>query len=480
MTEVNPADRTAASTEPAGGRTNLARALTTRHIQFIALGTSIGTGLFMGSSGAIQLAGPAVLLAYLAAGIAVFMVMRALGEMALREPMAIGSISRYAHEYLSPQIGFMVGWLFIIELLVVAMADVTAFAAYLERWFPGVPLWVWIVAAIASVTLLNMVHVKVFGETEFWLSLIKVVAVIAMIVAGVAIMLFQFGMPAGETAGVHHLWEHGGFMPHGPMGVLLSLTIVVFAFGGIETLAVASMEAEDPERAVPRAINTIPWRILIFYLGSVGVLLCLAPWDSIDGSTSSFVQIFDTIGLPGAADVLNFIVISAAFSGLNAVTFSIGRMLHGLAELGDAPRSFARTSGRGTPVMAILMVAVAVSFVLVLNQLIPEDMFAAIASVASFAVVFTWLMFLLSHISMRRRIARGELEPGTFNSPAGMIGSICAAVFVLVLLVMLAIEPQSQMAVMVGGVTTVILLALGFVVRGMRGRRLANDSRCAD
>lgn len=470
-TNSTDATATTADTETPTERTALARALTTRHIQFIALGTSIGTGLFMGSAGAIQMAGPAVLLAYLMAGIAVFIVMRALGEMALREPNAIGSISRYAHQYLSPSVGFMLGWLFIIELLVVAMADVTAFAAYLERWFPSVPLWVWIASAIVSVTVLNMVHVKAFGETEFWLSLIKVVAVVAMIIAGVAIIVFQFGMPAGEPAGLHHLWVHGGFAPHGLLGILLSLTVVVFAFGGVETLAVASMEAEDPERAVPRAINTIPWRILIFYLGSVGVLLCLAPWSSVDAETSSFVQIFDTIGLPGAADVLNFIVISAAFSGLNAVTFSIGRMLHGLAELGDAPRQFARTSGRGTPVAAIIMVAIAVSGVLVLNAFVPEHMFAAIASVASFAVVFTWLLFLLSHIAMRRQVARGELAQGPFVAPGGMTGSIIAAMFMVMLLVLLAVEESSRTAVVVGSITTVLLLAIGLIVRRRQARR---------
>lgn len=457
-----------ATSNPEHEKTALSRGLTTRHIQFIALGSAIGTGLFLGSAGAIQMAGPAVLLAYLASGAAVYMVMRALGEMSLRDPLKGGSFSRYAHEHLGSTAGFTMGWLFILEMLVVAMADVTAFATYLGRWFPAVPAWAWIILAISLVTLLNMVHVKVFGETEFWLSTIKVLAVIAMIVAGIFILIFHLGSPTGAPTGVQNLWDHGGFAPNGVMGVLFSLTIVVFAFGGVETLGLASAEAKDPGKAVPRAIKTIPVRILLFYIGAVGVMLCLAPWSDITSETSPFVQIFDLVGLPAAADVLNFIVITAAFSGLNGVTFSIGRMLHGLAELGDAPKRLAHTSGRGTPVAAILMVAVALGVVLVLGLIIPEGVFMMVASIASFATVFVWLLILASHIAMKRRIARGEIEQGPFPVPMWPFASWAAALFIVGVIVLLGIDEPSRPALIVGAVTTALLVVIERLVHHRR------------
>lgn len=435
----------------------LARGLTTRHVQFIALGSAIGTGLFYGSADAIRMAGPAVLLGYVAAGLAVFLVMRALGEMAVRDPGA-GSFGRYARTYLGPLGGFVTGWMFVIEMLVVAVADVTALTIYLGHWWPEVPGWVWVVGAIALVTGLNLIHVKVFGETEFWLSLIKVTAIIAMIAAGLTILALGLQVPGGSHPTVENLWAHGGFAPYGLWGALLSLTVVVFAFGGIETLGLSAAEAEDPGHAIPRAINTIPWRVLLFYVGAIGVILCLAPWTTVDGRSSAFVQIFDAVGLPAAANVLNAVVITAAFSALNAITFSIGRMLHGLAEQGDAPRALARTNGRGVPVAAVGFVAAALTVGLVLNVLVPEGVFMLVASVASFATVFVWLMILLSHVAMKRQIARSELSPGGFPVPGWPVASWAAVAFMVGVLVLLGVGSASRPALWTGLVTLVVLV----------------------
>ncbi|WP_241452740.1 amino acid permease [Arsenicicoccus dermatophilus] len=457
-----PSSPAPTSAPPASGR--LRRGLTTRHVQFIALGSAIGTGLFYGSADAIRTAGPAVLIAYLAAGLAVFVVMRALGEMAVRDPGA-GSFARYARTYLGPTAGFVTGWMFVLEMLVVATADATALAAYLGHWWPQVPAWVWVAGALALVTGLNLIHVKVFGETEFWLSLIKVSAIIAMILAGVAILLLGLDTPGGTRAGVSNLWSDGGFAPHGLWGVLVSLTIVAFAFGGIETLGLSAAEAQDPGAAIPRAINTIPWRVLLFYVGAVGVLLCLGPWSAIDGRSSAFVQIFDAVGLPGAAHVLNAVVITAAFSALNAITFSIGRMVHGLAEQGDAPTSFARTTSRGVPGAAVGLVAIALTVALVLVMLVPQGVFVTIASVASFATVFVWLMILAAHHAMRRQIARGELAPGGFALPGWPVASWVAMAFMVAILVLLAVTPEGRPAIVAGGVALAALLTSSRLAR---------------
>ncbi len=452
----------------------LTKGLTTRHIQFIALGSAIGTGLFYGSAGAIELAGPAALLAYVVAGLAVFMVMRSLGEMALREPNAGGSFGRYARQYMGPGAGFLVGWMFVIEMLVVAIADVTALAVYLGRWWPDVPAWVWITAVILLVTGLNLIHVKVFGETEFWLSILKVGAIIAMILGGLAIIVFHLGQPGSAPVGAQNLVEHGGFAPNGMLGILLSFTVVVFAFGGVETLGLASAEATEPTQAVPRAINTIPWRILLFYILAISVILCLIPWTEITGDESPFVQIFDALGFPWAADLLNVIVITAAFSALNADSFAIGRMLHGLAAQGDAPARFARTNGRGVPFVAVLMVAAALVIGLILNVLIPENVFTVIAAIATFATVFVWVIILLSHLGMKRKIARGEIEQGPFSTPGWPVASWLALVFMVLVIVLFAFDESTQPALWAGIVGTIALVAIErFLVRP---RRSAQDA----
>lgn len=294
----------------------LKRGLSARHIRFMALGSAIGTGLFYGSAEAIRLAGPAVLLAYLVGGAAVFMVMRALGEMAVHEPVA-GSFGHYASRYLGPLAGFLTGWTYTFEMIIVALADVTAFGIYMGLWFPDAPQWVWVLSIIFFIGALNLCSVKVFGEMEFWLSLLKVTAIIAMIAAGLGIMMFGFG--AGhESTGVSNLWSHQGFMPNGITGVIASFAVVMFAFGGIEIIGVTASEAKDPEKVLPRAINTVPVRILLFYVLTLFVLMAIYPWNSIGQNGSPFVEIFSSLGISSAANILNLVVITAAISAINS------------------------------------------------------------------------------------------------------------------------------------------------------------------
>lgn len=438
----------------------LQRGLSTRHIRFIALGSAIGTGLFYGSASAIQLAGPAVLMAYLVAGAAVYMVMRALGEMAVRNP-APGSFGAYAHDYLGPFAGYVTGWTYAFEMVIVCLADVTAFSIYMGYWFPDVSRWIWVLAIIGLVALLNLCTVKVFGEMEFWLSLLKVGAIVAMIAGGAA-LLFAHPPEAGTFS---NLWAHGGFMPNGLSGVVASLAVVVFAFGGVEIIGLAAGEAKDPQRALPRAINAVPLRILLFYVLTLFVLMALFPWQQIGSQGSPFVQIFSGLGLPWAATLLNLLVISAAVSAINSDVFGAGRMLFGLAEQGLAPAAFARVSRRGVPWATVLVMAGALLVGVLLNYLIPENVFELIAALATFATVWVWLMILLSQVAMRRKLGEEASKSLAYKVPFWPLAPVATILFMLGILVALGWYEDTRAALWAG---LVWLALLGAVWAGKR------------
>ncbi|MCF7531317.1 amino acid permease [Pseudomonas petrae] len=430
--------------------TDLKRGLSARHIRFMALGSAIGTGLFYGSASAIKLAGPAVLLVYIIAGAAVYMVMRALGEMAVRNPVS-GSFGEYATTYLGPLAGFVLGWTYAFEMVIVCLADVTAFGIYMGFWFPEVPRWIWVLGIVFLIGALNLCSVKVFGETEFWLSLLKVGAIIAMILAGFGIMLFGIGSDSGGgVSSVSNLWAYGGFMPNGIGGLVASLAVVMFAFGGIEIIGITAGEARNPERVIPRAINAVPLRILLFYVLTLFVLMSLYPWQQIGNQGSPFVQIFDHLGISSAATVLNIVVITAAVSAINSDIFGAGRMMYSLAKQGQAPKGFAQLSAQGVPWMTVLVMGVALLCGVVLNYLIPENVFLLIASIATFATVWVWLMILVTQIAMRRSMSAEEVAQLKFPVPFWPVAPIVATLFMVFVFGVLGYFPDSQAALVVG------------------------------
>ncbi|WP_209370179.1 amino acid permease [Brevibacterium renqingii] len=445
----------------------LRRGLTARHIRFMALGSAIGTGLFMGSSESIQAAGPAVLLAYIIGGAAVFMVMRALGELVVRHPVS-GSFGQYASRYIHPFAGFLVGWTFAFEMVLVAVFDATAIGVYMGFWFAGVPRWIWVLAVVFFIAALNMI---VFGELEFWFALIKIVAIIALIAAGVAIIIFGFGIADHDQLGPQALFDHGGFFPNGFWGLLSSFTIVMFAFGGIEIIGVTAGEAQNPKQVLPAAINSVPVRILLFYVLTLGVIMCTLPWNQITSEISPFVAIFDSVGFSAAAAVLQVVLITAALSAINADIFGAGRMLHGLAEQGQAPRSFARTSRSGVPVTTVVTMIVALLLGVVLNYLYPDQALFLLGALATFATVLVWLIILASHIRMKKVIAQEARLPSEFPMPLWPVGSSITVAFIVFVVVMVGIVPDSRPALWVGllWVAALWLCYLAFV-RG-HGRR---------
>ncbi|EJL00429.1 amino acid permease [Pseudomonas chlororaphis] len=436
----------------------LKRGLSARHIRFMALGSAIGTGLFYGSASAIQMAGPAVLLAYLIGGAAVFMVMRALGEMAVHNPVS-GSFGHYASNYLGPLPGFILGWTYAFEMIIVCLADVTAFGIYMGFWFPEVARWVWVLGIVFLIGGLNLCNVKVFGEMEFWLSLLKVGAIVAMILAGFGIMLFGIGSASSEQAtGVANLWAHGGFMPHGIGGLIASFAVVMFAFGGIEIIGITAGEAKDPQRVIPKAINAVPMRILLFYVLTLFVLMAIYPWPQIGSQGSPFVQIFDNLGIGSAATILNIVVISAAVSAINSDIFGAGRMMYGLAQQGHAPKGFAQLSKHGVPWMTVVVMGAALLGGVLLNYLIPENVFLLIASIATFATVWVWLMILVTQVAMRRSMSAEQVAQLKFPVPFWPWAPAAAIVFMLFVFGVLGYFPQTQAALAVGAVWIVLLV----------------------
>lgn len=435
------------------------RGLSHRHIHFIALGSAIGTGLFYGSAGAIQAAGPSVLLVYLLGGAVVYFMLRALGEMSVRNPLR-GSFAVYCRRYLGGLGGYITGWMFAFEMMIVCLADLTAIGIYMKFWFPDTAAWVWIAATLLIIGAANLATVRWFGELEFAFTLIKVTAVVGMIVGGAAILVFNLGA-SPETTGISNLWNDGGFMPNGIQGMIASFILVLFAFGGTEIIGVAGAEAEDPERSIPKAVNTVPLRILLFYVLAISIILMINPWRTITGEESPFVQIFSTLGVNWAAGLLNFVVLTAALSAINADLFGTGRVLAGLAKEGLAPRAMAKTY-RDVPVMTVFSLLIVLILGVFLNAAFP-NVFETIAALATFATVFVWLMILFAQVAMRKEMTDEEQANLKFAVPFWPYGQYFAIAFILFTFGIMAWLPDFRLALGIGVAFLVLATAMYFI-----------------
>jgi histidine transporter len=359
--------------------------------------------------------------------------------------------------------GFILGWTYAFEMVIVGMADVTAFGIYMGFWFPEVDRWIWVLGIVSVVGGLNLCNVKVFGEMEFWLSLLKVAAIVAMILGGFGIMLFGINTaPGAQATDISNLWSHGGFMPNGVGGLIASFAVVMFAFGGIEIIGVTAGEAKDPQRVLPRAINAVPLRILLFYVLTMFVLMSIFPWQQIGSQGSPFVQIFDNLGISSAATILNIVVISAAVSAINSDIFGAGRMMYGLAQQGHAPKGFARLSRNGVPWMTVVVMSVALLLGVLLNYLIPENVFLLIASIATFATVWVWVMILFTQVAMRRSMSAEQVAQLKFPVPFWPYAPMAAIAFMLFIFGVLGYFPDTQAALIVG-VVWIVLLVLAYL-----------------
>ncbi len=373
------------------------------------MGGAIGTGLFLGSAQVIQSAGPSIILGYAIGGLIAFLIMRQLGEMIVHEPVA-GSFSHFAFKYWGKFPGFLAGWNYWILYILVAMTELTAVAKYINYWWPFIPAWASVLFFFVVITLVNLGNVKFYGESEFWLSIIKVTAVISMIVFGVYLLLTA---DAGSTSSLSNLWEHGGFFPNGFEGLFYMLAFLMFAFGGIELIGMAAAEAKDPEKTIPKAINQVVFRILLFYIGSLTILLALVPWNQLDLGgldKSPFVMIFSQLGIGWAAHLLNFIILTAALSVYNSGMYANSRMLYGLAKQGNAPKVFQNVNKQGVPIPAVLFSALLIFGCVLLNYFVPEDALSHLMYVVVGALVLNWAMISLTHLKFKQAVKQASIQ----------------------------------------------------------------------
>jgi aromatic amino acid transport protein AroP len=397
----------------------LKRGLTNRHIQLIALGGSIGTGLFLGIGPAAVLAGPSVILGYAVAGIIAFFIMRQLGEMVVEEPVS-GSFSHFAYKYCGSFAGFASGWNYWILYILVSMAELTAIGVYVQFWWPEIPLWASSLFFFLVINALNFASVKVYGETEFWFSIIKVVAIIAMILFGTYLLVSGTG---GEHATIHNLYNDGGFFPKGFFekgtdgnfqGLLSAMALIMFSFGGLELIGITAAEAENPEKNIPKATNQVIYRILIFYVGALVILFALSPWQQITTDSSPFVMVFQNLNgmefeLFGnkiyftclIANVLNLIVLTAALSVYNSSVYSNSRMLYGLADQGNAPKFLMKLNKQSVPINAILISSCFAAICILINKVIPKEAFSILMSLVVSSLIINWVMISYTHLKFR-------------------------------------------------------------------------------
>jgi len=443
---------------------SLARNLRNRHIQLIALGGTIGVGLFLGSAKAIHEAGPGLLLGYAVGGVAIFFIMRALGELLTYRPVA-GSFATYAEEFCGPLPGFITGWSYWFAWVVTVMAEITAIGIYVDFWLPQVPQWLPPLIALLVLYAANLLAVRVFGELEFWFALIKVVTIVGLILAGLSVILFHVGS-LGPTAHFSNLWTHGGFLPLGVLAVLLSLQIVMFAYEGVELIGVTAGEAENPAVVLPRATNGIIARILIFYLGALLIIMSLVPWTELDPKVSPFVFVFGKLGVPGAASIVNLVVITAAASSCNSGLFSTGRMLWTLAQRGQAPRAFAVLNQRQVPAAGIHASAAVMLIGVALNYLVPEQVFTIVTSVALVGTLWTWGIILVAHANYRRAVADGRLPAAPFRMPGAPLANWLVLAFLVLVAVLLAKRPDTRFALYVAPFWFGVLVLSYALLRG--------------
>ena len=426
---------------------HLSRNLRSRHIQLIALGGTIGVGLFLGSAQAIHNAGPGLLLSYLAGGIVIFFIMRALGELLTYRPVA-GSFATYADEFCGPFAGFITGWSYWFNWVVSVMAETTAIGIYVRFWIPWMPQWLPPLIVLIVLYGANLVAVKVFGELEFWFALIKVVAIMALILAGLGVIFFHFG-DFGSQASFTNLWTHGGFLPFGTLGVLLTLQIVMFAYSGVELIGVTAGEAENPAVVLPRATNGIIFRILLFYIGALVVIMALVPWNQLSPDTSPFVFVFQKLGIPAAASIINAVVITAAASSCNSGIFSTGRMLYSLACRGQSPRVFASVNRQNVPAAAIHASAAIMLIGVFLNYEVPKHVFTWVTSIVLIGTLLPWGMIMAAHLGYRRAVREGRAAGSTFRMPGAPVVNYLVIAFLLFVTAMLWLQPDTRVALYV-------------------------------
>ncbi|MBD0399293.1 GABA permease [Bacillus sp. 2211] len=455
---------------------SLSKGLKTRHMTMISIAGVIGAGLFVGSGSVIHSTGPGAIVSYALAGLLVIFIMRMLGEMSSVNPTS-GSFSQYAHDAIGPWAGFTIGWLYWFFWVIVIAIEAIAGAGIIQYWFPGIPLWLTSLLLTVLLTLTNIYSVKSFGEFEYWLSLVKVATIVVFLIAGFA---FIFGIvPGSKPVGLENLAGSGGFFPKGPSSVLLGIVVVIFSFMGSEIVAIAAGETSNPVESVTKATRSVVWRIIIFYVGSIAVVVTLLPWDSANILESPFVAVLSHIGVPAAAQIMNFIVLTAVLSCLNSGLYTTSRMLYSLAERNEAPRRFMKLSKRGVPVQAIIAGTFFSYIAVVMNYFSPDSVFLFLVNSSGAIALLVYLVIAVSHLRMRKKIE--QTNPESLKIKMWFypyltyltIIAICA-----ILLSMLFISSMRSEFLLTGFITLLVLASYVFRKK-QKPKESASESRVA-
>lgn len=432
---------------------HLQRKLGARQIQMIALGGAIGVGLFMGSGATIAWTGPSVILAYLVAGMFLYLIMRALGEMLYIQPNS-GSFAHFASNYLGKPYGYLTAWSNVFEYLIVGMSEIIAVGEYMKFWWPDLPAYIPGIIAIVTLGLANLISVKFFGELEFWFSFIKVFTIILMIIAGFGLIFFGFGN-GGEAIGFSNLWSHGGFFTGGVKGFFFALSIVVSSYQGIELLGMTAGEAENPQSTITKAIKSTVGRILVFYVGAIFVIVTVYPWNELTTLGSPFVQIFSKIGITFAAGLINFVVLTAALSGCNSGIFSSSRMLYSMSLRGEMPKAFSKLTAHGVPLFPVVTMSVGILVGFVLNELLPfilpnvSNLFIVVYSSSVLPGMIPWIVILLSQIKFREQ-HQDLMADHPFKMPFSPYSNYITLGFLMIVLIFMLINPETRISLLVG------------------------------
>jgi len=416
------------------------QSLKPRQIRMIAIGGAIGTGLFLGAGARLQLAGPALAIVYLVCGVFSFLILRALGELVMHRPCS-GSFVSYAREFLGEKGSFVAGWMYYLNWAMTGIVDITAVALYMRYWhtFVGVPQWVFALGALTFVGAINMVAVKWFGELEFWFSLVKVSALVLFLVVGAAILVTGHHV-AGRVPGPGLIAGAGGIFPHGLLPAVIIIQGVVFAYSGIELLGVAAGEAREARKILPGAINGVMWRIGLFYVGSVTLLVLLMPWTAYRAGVSPFVTFFGALGVPGIGTAMNLVVLTAALSSLNSGLYSTGRVLRSLAAGGSAPPFLSRMNSLKVPYGGIAVTLLVYVLGVVLNYLIPSQVFEIVLNIASLGILSTWAFIVICQMKLRGAQSRGEIARVAFRMPLAPLTGWLTLAFLAGVLVLMAFD----------------------------------------
>ncbi|WP_440858248.1 amino acid permease [Staphylococcus shinii] len=455
----------------------LQRGLGARQMRMIALGGTIGVGLFMGATSTIKWTGPSVIFAYLIAGIFLFLVMRAMGEMVYLHPTS-GSFANFASDYIHPVAGYLTAWSNVFQWVVVGMSEVIAVGEYMNYWFPDLPQWIPGVIVVALLAGANLVSVKAFGEFEFWFAMIKVVTIILMIVAGFGLIFFGLGN-GGEAIGLSNLWSHGGLMPNGWIGFFFALSIVIGSYQGVELIGITAGETKDPQKNIKSAVNGVIWRILIFYIGAIFVIVTVYPWDELGNIGSPFVATFAKVGITFAAGLINFVVLTAAMSGCNSGIFSASRMSLNLSQKGMLPKFFGKVMKNGVPIWTVLAIATGILIGALLNVILPlfikgaDSVFVYVYSASILPGMVPWFMILISHLRFRKNHPE-EVEGHPFKMPGGAFTNYITMAFFIMVLIGMLFNKETVVSVVIG-IVFLLFMTMFFFLKGYH--KLSKDQQ---